>query len=474
MSGTGTWLLHGHDIGLPLEVDFGVSADISASRVNGAKTQSIPNSVEATSFKVQFLKEFANEGEQKIFRQQMEQLQNGILFMPYLLVTNQFAEELNEVMVNLRNVDMPREAGIVGYMKYEIEFALLGHNSEFRAYTQFRPIKVEANFANWSSRRKAAITYPAGAIFHSDSPTGYMRGEFGNVPFRISPSKNAIFYNGAMGQERAGIKVKQNGVQLYSPFFNVGAGLEVNNGKFKIVWGNDGLPYYQMHNGISWIDIDDIPPKFFFQCYDLTSGGAVTNSKGYWDRDAVFSKLQLKRINGDYVEIEQEFQFSDGTITAVQWFINRGFDHIQYRVRSVNRYMDYFTLNHYLKKSLAKSYTANGTTTAITSTTNTYVEILSDPVAYITLDEALVGANHYAGYVNPNKTGTWKVHWGVKAASTYVLFYTRHSWNEPINNWSEPVMFFQGASTNGISQKREQAGYLIKADSQVVHRSHVY
>jgi hypothetical protein len=59
MAGTGTWLLQGYDIGLPLDIDYGVSADISGVRINGAKTQSRANSVEATSFKVSLLKEFA-------------------------------------------------------------------------------------------------------------------------------------------------------------------------------------------------------------------------------------------------------------------------------------------------------------------------------------------------------------------------------------------------------------------------------
>jgi hypothetical protein len=471
MAGTGTWLLHGIDIGLPLEVDYGISADIGSLRINGAKTTANANSVEPTSFKVQFMKEFSSETEQKDFRLQMEQLQFGIKFMPYHLETNQYAEELNDTLVNLKSVDMPRQAGIVNWIKYEAEFVLLGHKSEFIGYTQYRPIDVKGTWTSWDSWKHVDVSYPVGAMFHSDSPTGTLNGEFGGMDYRVNPSKNAITYQECLGKERVGIVVKQGDVQLFSPHYNVGAGLEISNGYFKLIWDSEGHLTYHRWQGNSWVNTNKIPPNFMFACFDYDSGGNVINHRGKYSRDAIYTKLQLKRVSTEYVEIEQEFQFNTGEVCAIQFFMNRGKNSIQLRARSLNTYIDWFTAYHYLKRELVTEYFVDGTQDVVTDTTNfTDVALANYPELYLVFDSASAGGG-YVGYVNPDKNivhGTIKTN----ASSGYVEINTRHSYNEAPKVWSEPIMFFQG--TTSPSAKRSQAGYLVKADSQVVHRSHVY
>jgi hypothetical protein len=470
MAGTGNWFLHGFDIGLPLEVDYGISADISGVRINGAKTQSIANSVEPTNFKVQFLKEFANETEQKEFRQQIEQLQNGIKFMPYELETNEFSEELNDTLVNIKSVDMPKEAGKVNWIKYEIEFALLGHKSEFIGYTQYRPVEVIGTWTSWNSWRKVDISYPVGAIFHSDSPTGTLNGEFGGMDYRVSPSRNAISYYGAVGKERVGIVAKQGNIQLFSPHFQIGVGFEITNGYFKFKIDQNGEPQYERWNGSAYQSYSLHPPRFRWACFDYdTDGTTVINHKLYYSEQAVFTKLQLKKLTTEYAEIELEYQHSDGTITAIQWFMNRGKNSLQIRARCNNRHLDYFYAYSSVDRTYVTDYTLNGTTTPLADTTNVSELLNVDPAFYLTVGSAVGGG--YFGFINPDKnivTGIVKVN----TVEGFVEIGTRHSYNEKPNVWSEPLMYYQG--TTYPPAKRDQAGYLIKADSQVVHRSHVY
>jgi hypothetical protein len=468
MAGTGTWLMNGYDLGLPLEIDFGVSADIGSVRINGAKTQSEANSVEATSFKVKFFKEFSDEVTELEFRQQMEQFQNGINFMPYYLETNQHAQEFHEGLVNIKSVDMPREGGKVGHMQYEVEFALLGHASEFVGYTQFRPVLVNSNWSGWDSNRRVDLYYPANAQFHSDPPQGATLTELGRVEYRNDPSRNAISYEGAMGIERVGIEAKQGNVQLYSPYFNIGAGFSVSNGNFKIVWDENGNPDYFMWHDNKWNNYHTKTPDFTWHGYDRGSSGNVTNEVTYLSKEAARRKLQLKRISPEYIEVEQEYQHSDGAITAIQWFMGRGKNYVQIRARILNRKMDWFTTSHYVKRDMLESYTLNSATQLITDTTNAVAD-LTEPLIYVTLNKYSVNGGSI-GYVNPDKLVRGDIITNMNGG--YVQLLTRHSWNMEANVWSEPILYFQG--TTSTSARQKSAGYVIKADSQVIHRSHVY
>lgn len=469
MAGTGTWLLHGIDIGLPLEVDYGTSADVGALRINGAKTTSVANSVESTSFKVKFLKNFSDETEQKEFRQQMEQLQFGIKFMPYHLETNQYAEELNDTLVNLKSVDMPREAGKVNWVKYEAEFVLLGHKTEFIGYTQYRPVDVKASWSSWDSWKHVDVSYPVGALFHSDSPTGTLYGEFGGMDYRVNPSRNAITYQECLGKERVGIVAKQGNVQLFSPHARIGAGFSINNGYFKIEWDSEGQPVYWRWDGSQFIKLHDVRPVFGWAGFDYDSGGNVVNLKSYYNYQAIGSKLQLKRFSTEYIEVEQEYQFSDGTICAVQFFMNRGKNSIQIRTRILNRHMDWFYAYHYVERNAVINYTKNGSTYTISDTTDDSNNLTTSPEFYMQIKAEFGGG--YIGYINPDKNIVAGII-QTEVANDRVKFGTRHSYNEAPKVWSEPIMYFQG--TTSPSAKKSQAGYLVKADSQVVHRSHVY
>lgn len=470
MAGTGTWLLQGYDIGLPLDIDYGVSADISGVRINGAKTQSRANSVEATSFKVSLLKEFADYTSEKEFRQQMEQFQNGIKFMPYYLETNQYAEELHQNLVNIKSIDMPREGGTVGYLKYEIEFELLGHESEFIGYIQFRPVEVIGEWANWDSNRRVDLYYPADAEFHSDPPQGATLTEFGRVEYRNSPSKNTISYQGAMGLQRVGVKATQGNIQLFSPFFNIGAGFEINNGNFKIRWDEEGNPDYYVWHDNKWMSYHTKSPDFTWHGYDVDSSGNVVNEVTYSSKTPVRRKLQLKRMSTEYAEIEQQYQHSDGTITAIQWFMGRGKNYVQIRARILNRKMDWSTVTHYIDRSMLESYTINGATQLITDTTDVDQYLTDSPLMYVTLNQYSINGGAI-GYTNPDKD----IVKGIIQTNMnggYVQLLTRHSYNKDANVWGEPILFYQG--TSSTSAREKSAGYVIKADSQIVHRSHVY
>lgn len=470
MAGTGTWLLNDYDLGLPLEVDYGLSNDVAGVRINGAKTQSIANSNEATTFKVRFLKDFASFEEETDFRRQMEQFLLGIKFMPYHLETNQFAEDLHDNLVNIKSIDLPREAGKVNWIKYDIEFSQLGHKNEFIGFTQYRPVDVVGSWDMWNSWKHVDVSYPVGAMFHSDSPTGTLQGEFGGMDYRVNPSMNTISYQDCLGKERVGIVVKQDNVQLFSPHARIGAGLSISNGYFKIEWDANGEPnYWRWANNSEWLNLHDTPPHFSWAGFDKDSGGNAINLRSYYSTNALRSKLQIKRFSTEYIEVEQEYQFSDGTICAVQYFMNRGKNSIQIRTRILNRHMDWFYAFHYVERNAVINYTKNGVTTPIGDITDTSDNLTSNPELYMTVKAEFGGG--YIGYINPDKgivAGIVKT----DASNGRVEIGTRHSYNEEPNVWSEPIMYFQG--TTSPTAKRDQAGYLVKADSQVVHRSNVY
>lgn len=471
MAGTGTWLLHGHDIGLPLEVDYGVTGDSDAIAVTGAKANSRIYSAQSTEFTVRFLKEFKDEQEHFLFRQQMEQMQNGVEFMPYQLETNQFAQEFHDLLVNIKEISLPREAGKVNWLEYEIVFSVVGHRQECIGYTQFRALDVKSDWGNWNNWKHVDISYPPGAQFHSDTPSGYLDGQLGRMEYRVNPSKHTIFYQEGVGKDRVGIIVKQNGVQLYSPFFNIGAGLEINNGYFKIVWEENGLPRYYRWNGQEFTDTHMYAPNFHWKVFDGYVGGVAQNVRTLVARDAIRTKLQLKKINTEFVEIEQEFQHRDGTLTAIQYFMNRGKNSIQLRARAINADLADFHTIHYIRREYVKNFFIDGHTGAVTDTTDyTDYSLVKYPEMYVSLHPDPNGATGYIGYVNPDK---------VESLCTirtnpegYVELITKHSWNEFPNVWSEPIMYFQG--TDNPPEKRAQAGYLIKPMSQILHRSHVY
>lgn len=461
-----TWLLNGYDIGLPLNIDTGLSTDIGNVRVNGAKTLSQANSSEATYFKVEFLKEFSSDLHETEFRQQMEQFSSGIKFMPYYLETNQFAQEFHECLVNIKSIDMPREGGKVRWMNYQIEFSLLGHKTEFIGYTQYRPVEVKSSWVDWNSWRAVNISYPTGAMFHSDTPSGTITGEFGAMEYRINPSRNAISYQECLGHERMGVVCKQGNVTLYSPHARIGAGFSMSNGYFKIQWNQDGHPEYFRYNGTSWINLHKLPPRFNWAGY--TEADPVT--KNFNSANAIRSKLQIKAISTEFVEVEQEFQFLDGTLTAIQFFMNRGKNSIQLRTRMKNRTMDWFNAYHYVERTRVTSYTLNGgSAVSISDTTNVNTPLNLSPIFHLTLNAGAGGG--FLGYINPDSgivNGIVKT----DLAGGYVEISTRHSWNEAPNVWSEPLMYYQGATDATV--KRNEAGFLLKADSQVVHRSYVY
>jgi hypothetical protein len=465
-----SWLLHGFDIGIPLEMDFGVSADVGSNRINGAKTLTKVNSIEPTEFKVEFMKEFTDSLDEMNWRKQMEQLQNGIEFMPYELVTNGTADEFNNNLVNIKSIDLPRVSAKINWIRYEIEFSALGHKNEFIGYTQYRPVDVIGTWTSWESWKHVDIAYPPGAMFHSDTPYGALAGEFGNIDYRVNPSTGTLYYQQSVGRERVGIKVTQNGVQLFSPHFNIGAGFEATNGYFKFLIDENGEPNYERWNGVSYQRYSFHPPRFRWACFDYdTDGTTVINHNIYYSESAIATKLQLKKLTTEYIEIEMEYQHSDGTLTGIQWYLNRGKNSIQIRARGMNRHMDYFYAYSSVDKVFVTDYYVNGTSAPVTDTTNVSIALNADPAFYLTVEPAYGGG--YFGFINPDKnivTGIVKTN----TVNNFVEIGTRHSYNTKPKIWSQPLMYYQG--TTSPSAKRNQAGYLIKGNSQVVHRSHVY
>lgn len=467
MAGTGSWLVNKIDIGIPLEVGGDYQGDLGQLRLNGAKSTAKIKSVDATTFKVKFFKDFNNQDEEYTFRKQLEQLQYGIEFMPYLLETNQYVQEYNNHLVVIGSISIDREAGKLNHMIYEITFADLGHQTESIGYTQFRATNVKSSgWSNWESNRHVAVAYPVNAMFHSDSPTGTLQGAWGGMDWRKKPSTFSISYQECLGLERVGIEVLQDGVQMFSPHGQVGAGLSISNGYFKIVWDENGNPDYERWDGVNneWQSYHTKSPRFMWAGFTPDDGQGDTY---YYSDNAIRSKIEIKRLTTEYVQVEQEFQFSDGTMTAMRYHMNRGKNSIQLQARIMNRHMDYFLPYHYLDPAMLTTYTINDSTNVIDGTTNVDQTLTDSPQVFVTVKSAYGGGNF--GYINPDKD---IVKGKVYNNGTELELTTRHSYNEDPMVWSEGVMYFQG--TMSPDEKENQAGYIIKAGSQVVHRSHVF
>ncbi|NGY84886.1 hypothetical protein F6Y03_30660 [Bacillus megaterium] len=128
-------------------------------------------------------------------------------------------------------------------------------------------------------------------------------------------------------------------------------------------------------------------PDFTWHGYDVDSYGTVQNEVTYSSKTPVRRKLQLKRMSTEYAEIEQQYQHSDGTITAIQWFMGRGKNYVQIRARILNRKMDWSTVTHYIDRSMLESYTINGATQLITDTTDVDQYLTDSPLMYVTLNQ---------------------------------------------------------------------------------------
>lgn len=466
MAGTGSWLVNKIDIGIPLEVGGSYQGDLGELRLNGAKSTARVNAVNTTMFNVKFLKDFNNQNEEYTFRKQLEQLQYGVEFMPYLLETNQYVQEYNNHLVLIGSISIDREAGKLNHMVYEISFADLGHQSESIGYTQFRATNVQGRWSEWENNRHVAVAFPVGAMFHSDSPTGTLYGAWGGMDWRKSPSTHTISYQECLGIERIGIEVIQDGVQMFSPHGRVGAGLSISNGYFKMVWNDEGHPEYYRWNYVleEWQNYHTSHPEYMWAGFTPDDGEGDTY---YYSYNAIRSKIEIKTLTTEYIQVEQEFQFSDGTMTAIRYHMNRGKNSIQLQARIMNRHMDYFLPYHYLNPDYLTTYTVNDSTGVIDSTTDIDEDLVDSPQVFVTVKSAYGGGNF--GYINPDRDivkGT------VKNNGNNVELSTRHSWNEEPMKWSQGVMYFQG--TMNPDEKEDQAGYIVKAGSQVVHRSHVY
>lgn len=468
------WILHKFDIGIPLDIDFSVSADVSSDRVNGSKTVGYVKSIEVTQFKVTLLKEFNTDAEEDTFRDQLKQLQYGIEFMPYELVTNGTPAELDYHLVLIKDINMNREGGKVGWMKYDITMVDLGHKTEFIGYIQYRADQVPSVWDDIANNRRATLYYPVGAMFHSDTPNGYNEGAYGNMDYRNNPSTFTMSYQGAVGKERTdGIIVTQNGVQLFSPHYVVGAGLTVDNGRFKLVWdGNGNVTYWYWDPSLDiWANRYAKTPAFLFSCIDssLQYVGSVRTDD---TANIAYRKLQLKRLTPEYCEIEQEFQSTSGLVVAVMWHIRRGTDDVQIRARGINCGIDYWYMYHYIDYNYAFGQKAwyNNTYTVISSNTNINQD-LTDPSFYLEVMQ-YGGQVRYFGVVNPDKFKAVRATIIANQSQGYVELSTRHSWTLSAKVWSPPMMFHQG--TTAPSSKTYQAGFLIDARSACLHRSRVY
>jgi len=462
-----TWRLHGIDIGLPLNINWGGSGDISSSKVTGTKAQAILNHTEPIRFKVELYKSFNNETEAYQFRQQLEQLQLGIGFMPYLLETNAHTNELHNHLVLMESFGIDREGGKVGWVVYYINFVDLGHKSEFYGFTQYRAKNVQSGWASWNTWRHVDVSYPVGAMFHSDSPTGTLYGEWGGMDYRVNPSQNTISYQECLGTERVGIVAKQGNIQLFSPHAQIGAGFSVTNGYFKMEIDSNGEIWYYRWNGTQYQNFHKAPIRVAWRAYSYINGN-VENPRTLYSENAIRRKIQLKRFTTEFVEIEMEYQFSDGTITALMIHMNRGKNSIQLKTRVINDYMDWFYTYHYVDKTLVDNYTINNSTSAITDSTNVEATLTASPLIYLHFTPSAGGG--YVGYVNPDINVSGIVRTNV--VNGWVEIATRHSYNSSPKIWSEPIMYFQG--TTSPTSKRSQAGYIIEAGSQVVHRSRVF
>lgn len=466
------WILHTFDIGMPLNIDFSVSADISTDRVNGSKTLGYLKSIEATQFKATLFKEFNTDAEETTFRDQLVQLQYGVEFMPYELITGGTPAELDSHLVLIKDINMNREGGRVRWMKYDITFVDLGHKTEFIGYIQYRAETVPSVWDDIALNRRATLYYPVGANFHSDTPSGWNTGAYGVMEYRDNSSTFTLSYQGAVGKERIdGIIVTQNGVRLFSPHYLVGAGLTVDNGRVKLVWDTNGNVTYYFYDpyDAQWYNKHVRTPYFTFSCVNdqLQSVGTVRTD----DASIAYRKLQLKRLTSEYVEIEQEFQATNGLVVAVMWRMRRGTNDFQIRARGINCGLDFWYMYTYVDYNYAFGQKAwyNRTYTVVSSNTNISQD-LTDPSFYL---EVVNGGNtRYIGITNPDKYKLVQASIISNQSQGYVQLSTRHSWTLSKLVWSPPLMYYMGTSYPG--DKEKQAGYLIDANGQVLHRSRVY
>jgi hypothetical protein len=471
MSLTGSWVLQGIDIGIPLDMSFNVSAEVSDDRVNGSKSQGILKSIDTTEFKVKLFKEFTSFGQEKLFRQQLMQLQNGYEFMPYFLETNDATLEFHEHLVNVKNISLDKEGGKVLWTTYEMTLVDMGHRDEFIGYIQYRANVVSTPWDSIEANREVHLSFPVGAFFHSDSPTSTIPSEWGGIDTRTNPSSFTMSYQGGVGKERVGIKAMMDGVQFFSPYGKIGAGFEVSNGVIKLIWDSSGHVTYQRWDNLNqqW-DIYQSSakaPEFSFQGIDedLNVIGNVNT------RTALFTKLQLKRFTSEYIEIEQEFQWSNGMVCAIMWHMRRGEDDVQIRGRGINCGLDFWYMYHYIDYNhlFGQLCYYNGTSTVLSSSTNIQQD-LTAPSFYVDLHD-----NYGAGYIgitNPDKYKNVQATIIANQSEGYFTFSTRHSWNLNPKVWSPPIMFWQGSSSP--LNKERQSGFLIDGNGQVLHRSRVY
>lgn len=465
----GEWKIHGISIGYPLDIDYSVNADISSDRVNGSKTQGIVKSIEYTQFKVTFFKEFESDQDEIIFRNQLIQFQNGIEFMPYLLETQEPALEFNGHLVNIKDINMNRYSGQINWMKYDITFVDLGHHSEFHNYIQFRASPVPTAWDSIEANRVVFMYYPVGAIFHSDPPTSTAQTAYGIIDGRANPSSFTMYHQGGVGVERVGIMAWQNGVQLFSPYHPIGAGFMVDNGRIRMTWDSQGHVTYQRWDirTNTWGSYFALPPYFQFGILDDKNNPlGIFNS-----RDAVFTKLQLKRFTTEYIEVEQEFQFANGAVVGVMWHLRRGQNDVQIRARGINCGIDYWYMHHFIEYNALFGQQAffNGISAVLSSTTDIN-EDLTTPSFYADLHNDY--GSGYVGVVNPDKYKAVRATIIANQEEGYFEFSTRHSMNLVKRVWSPPMMFYMG--TTNPTTKENQAGFLIDANSQLLHRSRIY
>ncbi|WLR49596.1 hypothetical protein LC065_20025 (plasmid) [Halobacillus litoralis] len=462
----GDWLLHGHNIGLPLEIGNSYQGEVGATRANGAKNGAYLKSVNATHFKVKLYKEHADQEEQWRFRQQLEQLQNGIDFMPYYLLTNNYAQEFHEHLVIVESINIDRKAGIILHDEYDINFTDLGHIDEFRGYTLYNPQTLPTNQTEVDPY--IDIAYPPNTKFHSDAPYNVegLPTEWGKMQYVTDPSTRALSYEGGLDDvSRTGIEVIQDGVQLYSTYERVGKGLSISNGYFKMVWDGGQISeptmgYWDESLGdYSFIE-HERPPKVFWGVIDPDSG----ETSVYYEQDAVDEKIEIKRLTTEYAQVDQKYLFGDGVICVARYHLNRGKNDVRIQARGWNVDLDWFYLRFYLKDEYIDTYTLNQSTQSVTDDEVT-VEDLTHPDFFVTLP-----SGKKFGYTALDDIGEGKVY--DNSAGGYTYFQLRHSWNTPSKAWSVPLQFYQG--TNSPGAKRNQAGYLIRAGTQVVHRSYVY